>query len=196
MAIAGVVSGNGFSAGAGTAAAGGAAPRLVSRETTLYRSGGRAIKFEWKHHAADLRQQQQQQQAQGGGGGGAGAGDEGIYSSSSLQQQQQQQPDPRLVEAALAAVPFVEALAVKRAGSTAPGAATGDAYVRSAAVIGCAATTTTTTRTWRRQQEEARRPCSSRRSARPSSRFRCSGPRRTGASSWGAATAATTSSLC
>ena len=37
---------------------------------------------------------------------------------------------------------------MKRAGSTAPGAATGDAYVRSAAVIGCAATTTTTTRTW------------------------------------------------
>ena len=124
VAIAGVVSGSGF--GIGGAAAASAAPRLVSRETTLYRSGGCAIKFEWKHHAADLRQQQQ------GGGAGAGAGE----TTCDPPRSQAPQPDPRLVEAALAAVPFVEALAVKRAGSTAPGAAKGDAHVRSAAVIG------------------------------------------------------------
>ena len=121
VAIAGVVFGtNSFGVGGSAAATGNAAaPRLVSRETTLYRSGGRAIKFEWKHHAADVR--------------GAGATGEGLHDQTSSSNQQ---PDTRLVDAALAAVPFVEALAVKRAGSTAPGAATGDAYVRSAAVIG------------------------------------------------------------
>lgn len=129
VAIAGVVSGNGCSAGGAAAAAGGGsagAPRLVSREMTLYRSDGRPIKFEWKHHAADLRQ------------GGGEEGTSGPPPSSS------QQPDPRLVEAALAAVPFVEELAVKRAGRTAPGAAKGDAHVRSAAVIGCCAPAATT----------------------------------------------------
>lgn len=127
VAIAGVVSGSGHgfggggggrgasaSNGGGTAAA--AAPRLIRREKDITRSNGSVIKLEWKHHAADLRQ----------------AGGENSYDP----QQQQQEPDPRLVEAAFAAVPFVEELAVKRAGSTAPGASVGDAYVRAVVVVG------------------------------------------------------------
>ena len=130
VAIAGVVSGNGFDVG------GGAAPRrLVSREKMFKRPGGHDIKFEWKHHAADLPQHQ------------AGAG-EGALVDPSSHQQLQMQPHPRLVTAALDAVRFVERLAVKRAGSTAPGASMGDAYVRSIAFIGPEAaipTTETTT---------------------------------------------------
>lgn len=132
VAIAGVVSGFGFRGGGGAAAArnggGAAAPRLIRREKDITRSNGSAIKLEWKHHAADLQPAR-----------AAAGGEKSVYDPRAPPQQQQgrqQEPDDRLVEAAFAAVSFVEELAVKRAGSTAPGASMGDAYVRAVVIVG------------------------------------------------------------